>query len=322
MITDSDIADEVQQAIGLSIASRSGRETWGLFRGSEIGYCRRRLCYSLLGYEATPFSPRTLSIFEDGHAHEDLEVSLLKAGGVDVTLQQKEVVLTPDGIGPIVGHIDGAIYENLRLLEIKSMGPDAFVRFRRCTVETWPREFPEYDAQAQFYMTAGGFEAALILGKAKASSERHMLLVPYSEAAFARALDRLRDVIGAVREKRLCERDYNDYHCFDCAFRTYCRPSGEADEMPEHLAVTWLRADDMRKEAEEMIAQVREEALFIAKAAGVNKLAGGGVAMSKSSSSRMSCDWKTLAQLVQPDIIEQVKKVSRFETVRFTRTGE
>ena len=141
----------------------------GSLRGSNLGYCPRKLGYQAtteyVGEARDQDAPSTNPRFDDGHWHEfDIKRRMGAAGVVfdgGITLVHN-VVMEIDHNWVINGHLDGVVMipdrplstelwlpEGLYTLEAKSMAPGSFWKF----VKSRYREgFPSYFDQIQGYL--------------------------------------------------------------------------------------------------------------------------------------------------------------------------
>lgn len=213
-----------------------------IWRASALGAeCLRGLVAEQLGEKAIPYDAATELRMREGNLHEDDVVAQLTAEGYTVTRQQEGVYLCSNGssgsfpshvdnVGSItegewmvVGHLDGVINGDPfpplgpRVLEIKSMGKDAFKSFKALGWEA-PGLVQKYKWQLSVYMLATGLEA-LLVAKSRDSGEllRFGVEVPfYSLDEITERVAFLEEWVSKCQLPPDCPRDWF------CNYRHLC----------------------------------------------------------------------------------------------------
>lgn len=128
----------------------------GGLRLSQIGKCYRQQWYMAKKYPSEPLQPRAKMTFLFGDIVEAVMVALIKASGIHLHSEQKEVVF--DGI---VGHIDGIVTVDGRdyLFECKSMSDG---NFKQLTSVGLGDDFG-YLSQVNSYMHCLGLDRCILM---------------------------------------------------------------------------------------------------------------------------------------------------------------
>lgn len=194
--------------------------------------CARKLAYEYRGEQGTPFSGRTLRIFEKGHRFEEMMIDWLKAAGFDMRTRNKaggqfgfETMN-----GRVQGHIDAVIMSGP--VEFSHPYPLLF-EMKALNDRSWTELFNKglqkskevYFAQVQIYMSYLSLNACLFTALNKNTAEIYHELVPLDMAAAQKISDRAVDIIVAVEAGELPPRisaDPNFYLCKFCDFYSSC----------------------------------------------------------------------------------------------------
>lgn len=204
-----------------TIAEPITRPYFGL---SSIGSeCWRKIQYEIYFASVKAFPVRVKRIFDLGHLIEIEVVKALRAQGVIVENDQKEVV----GFGGHwKGHIDGEASNvpsaaiTKHLLEIKSM---ADLYFKKVVKNGLKISNPEYYDQMQSYMDYGKYERGLFVVYNKNTSEMHSERIR-TDHERQRELRKKESEI-CISEKlfsRIGNDDPNFFKCKMCNHRGVC----------------------------------------------------------------------------------------------------
>jgi CRISPR/Cas system-associated exonuclease Cas4 (RecB family) len=203
--------------------ARQPRHHLGL---SQAGHeCKRNLWYTHKGEQEKDIEGRVLRLFQLGNVLEDQMIADLRACGMLVYGQQKEVTFTQGGV-TLVGHIDGIVNglveapSTPHLFECKSASKKKFDELLKLgSYEKWN---PVYGWQVQFYMVGLRLKRAVVFVYCKDDSSLYMERIRVDKEA---TVERLQSVFEAITSPiepdRLCKRaDF--YLAKWCPFHDQC----------------------------------------------------------------------------------------------------
>ena len=199
---------------------------------SSVGYCRRKVAYSLLGYEPTdPPHEHWKNAASMGGLGERIVVDYLRRKGYTLTNtleDQVEVcfVSAPGLVTQAVvytGHPDGDIAHEggMRNLEIKCPNDEKWQLFRDQGVRF---AFLEYAAQAEGYMKAKKEDATLFAVMSRDSGRIHEEEYRKEDGLWENLDHGWHEVRALVMRGELPEPDRSgdEYACFVCEYRSGC----------------------------------------------------------------------------------------------------
>lgn len=220
-----------------------------IHRASGLGGCLKGQIAACLGMKPIEPDEASFTRMAEGQLHEDDVVARLRTDGYEVTRQQELVTIHSTdtylarfaGIEQfaykwmVQGHLDGVLTGDPftptgpKVLEIKSMGKDAFRLFKAQGWEA-PGLVQKYKWQLSVYMLATGLEALLI---AKSRDSGELLRMPVEMPFYD-----LTDVTARVAyiEDHVARGQLPDDcpHDFFCPFKYLCTQA-PADDVPDDL---------------------------------------------------------------------------------------
>jgi hypothetical protein len=187
---------------------------------SEIGgKCQRKLWYSLHWAYPIHLEPREHRIFERGDIEEKRVIRDLNAHGMQVTLQQKEIM---DKTGHLRGHIDGLVCyvpgaeKTRHLLEVKTMNHKRYMEYLKKGLQ---ETNPGYYVQMNQYLGWMNLDRCLYVVTNKNDEDRNYRRYEFDKVNFDEYKGIAFDILIANRPpKRIGESTW-----FECKF---CRARG------------------------------------------------------------------------------------------------
>jgi hypothetical protein len=189
-------------------------------RLSSIGDCERKLWAIRRGIAESEFEGRVLSIFETGHAIEELVVTMLTTAGFIVTDRQWEVQLP--GLDA-KGHIDGQIEHKgaWALLEIKSANDNQWSQCNEVGYQAWK---PAYYDTLQCYLGALQLDFAIAIVFNKNTSDIYPEKLHFDPIHYGRLVEKARRVIEApeLPDRPAEARSQYSEFCKWCSVNSEC----------------------------------------------------------------------------------------------------
>lgn len=206
--------------------------------GSRLGEsCDRKLFYEVAKPDsAAPFEPRTMRIFDRGHALEDVAARWLQGSGLELLTESPktgEQFAFEDCDGRIAGHADGIAIGGAGgwsaaafpfLWEHKALGSRGFGKLQSLGVA---RAYPVYAGQIATYQGYLKLAAnpALFTAVNSDTMELYVELVPFDAAKAQECVDRGIRVLDAVDADEPPPRPYSTpehFGCRFCNFKAHC----------------------------------------------------------------------------------------------------
>lgn len=206
------------------------------FHPSLIGYCSRKIAYTMLRYPAPLIDARTMRIFECGHSmHERFErwfgeigiqiatELILNEDSPDEAIASRCVPLNISGRTDSLVVIDDELY----LVELKSANGNMFKYYLN-----EPKE--HHVQQLQLYMYLTGVHKGFILYEDKNTQELKEFYIQYDHKLVEQLLEKIRMINYHVENRMLPNKEGkpSEWQCKYCEFRGIChypqRPENQA----------------------------------------------------------------------------------------------
>lgn len=212
------------------------------FYPSSIGFCSRRIVYSMLGYPSPEIEARVLAVFENGHSfHHRIETLLEKAGvliapelsildeELNISGRTDAVIKNPnkdaykETHNVILKDTEGnVVYEGpnneVALVELKSINNKGFNRVR----SQGPKE--EHNQQLQLYMYLSGIKQGVLFYENKDTQDTEEFWIDYNEKIVKEIVEKIRTVNEHVANETFPEREgtRSSYKCNYCDYKEIC----------------------------------------------------------------------------------------------------
>jgi hypothetical protein len=299
-----------------------------VYRASAVGGCSRALAAEKLGFNPLPFNESTLTIFREGHRHEDHVIEDLTEQGWRFSGQQDEVEVKVTPSVLIRGHLDAIGIppnEDDRVVaEVKALGDSTFKLFVRKGIMAFPR----YAVQLSIYMHAKAMPGAFVV---KSRNSGGIVIVRFSEppvemkeirakVARAEAMARAGDLPGCdVESQWNCPFLYLHDETTGQVAKGEGDLDGEVDATTgaklEALAEAYDSARERLKQAETVKTEARDRLVSAMAAADLKKATAGRFALSRSTRTQRRVDMDALRAFVDVQPFEK-EVVSEVITVR------
>lgn len=221
---------------------------YGAFRVSGIGGCPRKVYLHAKGFEAKPFSDKTLRAFHEGNVHEKSIIDwasghLPGAPYQIITTDRKgwqlrtKIPITPDLY--LTGHVDGIGYpdtpepgwSNWHLIEAKNLGDIS--RLEKSGVN---EIYPQYYVQAQLYMYGLGMPQCWFVAQWKDTPKTRQYEYYYEQILFDpifvnEELVRIRKLVNSILSGKEIKPPFTpktSWRCKPewCGYSAICHPGG------------------------------------------------------------------------------------------------
>jgi len=201
------------------------------FHPSAIGYCSRKITYSMLGYEEEPVDTITQRIFENGHSmharyekwFEDMGIQIapelvLSENSEDPEIARKARELNIDGRTDSLIEVNGERY----IVELKSAGQAMF----EYHLNKGPKK--HHLQQILMYMYLTGVKKGILLYENKNTQEIREFAIEYDEEIVEDLIKKASVINSYVLEKKLPPKEgtASSWQCKYCNYFNLCMNPG------------------------------------------------------------------------------------------------
>lgn len=222
--------------------NRNNDRDFSKFHPSSIGYCTRKIVYTMSGYPSPDPDARALAIFENGHSfHNRTEYLFGKAGiliapelpikdeelnisgRTDAVVRNPNKELYTDTSEITLVDFDGNVVfqgpnNEVVLVELKSINNRGFNRVKNEGAEG------KHAAQLQLYMFLTKIKQGIVFYENKDTQETVEFWLDYNPRLVDQLIEKIKTVNSHVNNKTLPEREgtRNSYTCNYCEYKDVC----------------------------------------------------------------------------------------------------